>query len=191
MGLRNVAITGAMGSGKTSIAAVLVNAGYTKTSFAEPIRNVAALAYGTIDKGKDYEIEDAEGHVSTVSGRAVLQRVGQFIKHHDNLFWTRAFTRNADNINSPLITDDMRFLHEYKALSQRGWIIVGLQCPVEVRIERLTAINGRPPTQEELHHESEIEVPIIIEKADMVLDSTLDPYVNAQKILEVARATHN
>lgn len=186
--MRNIAITGLMGSGKSSIAAALVDSGFTKIAFADPIRNVASMAFGPISKAQDYKVDSIEGS-RLVSGRVVLQRVGQSVKSFDNLFWTRAFLRNSDNyLDVPLVCDDMRFTHERDALRGRGWLIVGLLCPDSVRIERLTVVNGRPPTPEEMRHESEREVPDILDTSDIIVDGTRDPFLNAKKILEAARA---
>jgi hypothetical protein len=186
--MRNVALFGKMSAGKSTIAAALSDAGYHKLSFATPLKNVAALAYGRVDKSSVYDVTSLAGDVSSVSGREVLQRVGQSIKSHDRDFWLRCFIRDAANYTGfPLVVDDGRFLFERDYLRSSDWLIVGVSCDTSVRLQRYQTLYGRYPNAEEMHHESEQEVDQIIQMAPLILQGTDDPYYNAKKILELTR----
>jgi len=196
--LLNVALFGQMYAGKSTIADAMADAGYHRISFAAPLKNVAALAYGTINKSQDYGIVsegvvDAAGTMkpwtTTKSGRQILQEVGQTIKQVDRDFWLKCFFRDSDNyLDTPLIVDDGRFLFEYEALAARGWLAVGIMTPDTVRWQRAVSLNGREPTPAEKNHPSETEIPDIIARCDIVVDGTADPYSNAKRILDVARS---
>jgi len=186
--MKNVALFGQMASGKSSIAAAMVDSGYTQMSFAQPLKNIAELAYGKVDKSGEYHVTSLDGLDSTISGREVLQRVGQSIKGHDRDFWLRCFFRASENyLDYPLVVDDGRFVFERDALRDRGWLIVGIDTPEGIRWERYRNIYGRYPTDVEMNHQSEIELPGIISEADIIISGTDDPYVNLAKIRAKAR----
>ena len=186
---KNIALFGQMASGKSSIAAALVDSGYVQLAFAQPLKNISELAYGKIDKSGEYEVTGLDGSVSLISGREVLQRVGQSIKGHDRDFWLRCFFNSSKNyLDTPLVVDDGRFTFERDALTREGWVIVGIDTPERVRRERYLTVYGRYPTQVELRHQSEIELPEIISNADVIVDGTEDPYENVRFILKYAKA---
>lgn len=185
--MRNVALFGQMASGKSTISKALVDSGYIQLAFAQPLKNISELAYGKIDKSGEYEVTKLDGLVELVSGREVLQRVGQSIKSHDRDFWLKCFFGSAQNyLDTPLCVDDGRFAFERDSLAAEGWLIVGIDTPERVRRERYITIYGRYPTSVELNHQSEIELPGIIDNADMVVSGTGDPYDNVRLILESA-----
>lgn len=182
--MRNVAIFGQMASGKSAIANILTQQDYIRIAFADPLKNISELAYGKIDKSGIYTVTDLAGNHQQVSGREILQRVGQSIKEHDRDFWLRCFFRTAEQFEGkPLIVDDGRFHFEAAALREQGWLIVGLNTDESVRFERYERAYGRMPTYQELNHQSEIEIPDIIQSADLVLDGTDDPSYNVVRII--------
>jgi hypothetical protein len=186
----NIALFGQMAAGKSTIAAGLEDAGYTRMSFAAPLKNVAALAYGKVDKGSMYEVtpkeDGADKHL--ISGREILQGIGEVIKWHDRDFWMKCFLRDAARYDTmPLVVDDGRFLFERNLLREAGWLIVGIQTPESVRDERHRVLHGRVPSQHEKEHESEKDIPEIVREADLILDGTADAYENVSAIL--VRAT--
>lgn len=188
--MRNIALFGQMASGKSTISKALVDSGFIQLSFAQPLKNIAELAYGKIDKSAQYEVTDNEGNISSVSGREVLQRVGQSIKSHDRDFWLKCFFGSAKNyLDTPLVVDDGRFTFERDYLADRGWLIVGIDTPEGVRRERYLTLYGRYPTYVELNHQSEVELPGIIDEADMLVSGIDDPYDNVREILRRAQET--
>ena len=181
--MKNVALFGQMASGKSAIASALVDSGYIQLAFAQPLKNIAELAYGKVDKSGEYAITTLEGETEYISGREVLQRVGQSIKSHDRDFWLRCFFSTARNyLDAPLVVDDGRFKFERDSLRAQGWTIVGIDTPERVRRERYRTVYGRFPTDVELSHQSEVELPEIISSADVILDGEDDPYMNIRTI---------
>jgi hypothetical protein len=197
--MRNIALFGHMGSGKTTIADALSRAGYQRVSFAAPLKAVAELAYGKIDKGAEYKtsmnLPDVNldgGHPLTAmkSGRQLLQEIGQSIKDVDRDFWLKCFFRTADTFaDTPLVVDDGRFNFEFTSLQSAGWLTVGINTHQSVRMQRYESIYGRVPTDGELNHQSEVEVPGILQKCQIIVQGTDDAYDNARKILRIARDT--
>lgn len=185
--MRSVALFGQMASGKSTISSALVDSGYAQMAFAQPLKNIAELAYGKIDKSGEYSVTTLDGKVEIISGREVLQRVGQSIKSHDRDFWLRCFFNSARHyLDTPLVVDDGRFLFERDALADNDWLIVGIQTPESVRRQRYLTLYGRYPTASELSHQSEVELPEIINSAPIILDGTQDPYLNVKQILQEA-----
>lgn len=186
--MKSVALFGQMASGKSTISTALVDSGFVQLAFAQPLKNISELAYGKVDKSGEYWITTMEGKHESISGREVLQRVGQSIKSHDRDFWLRCFFRTADNyLDTPLVVDDGRFIFERDALSAKDWLIVGIDTPETVRRERYLTVYGRYPTTVELNHQSEVELPGIIDEAELIVNGTADPYHNVRLILEAAR----
>lgn len=184
--MRNVALFGQMASGKSAIAQALVDNGYTKVAFAEPLKAISELAYGPIDKGTTYSV-NLDGYVRNVTGREILQRVGQSIKDHDRDFWLKCFLNTTNRLGSgPFVVDDGRFVFERDSLSKRGWLIVGVDTPVDVRMDRYQRAYGVLPSPTELDHPSETELPGIITNADLLVNGTDDPASSAGKILLAA-----
>ena len=107
--MRTVALIGKSGAGKTTIAQMLSeHHGYTKTSIAGPIRDIARMAYGRFDKGMRYP-QQTLGLTTFVSGRELLQNIGAALREMDSLFWCRAWW--TERISSPeelWVVDDVR-----------------------------------------------------------------------------------
>jgi len=189
--MRNVALFGRMAAGKSTIAAALEDAGYHRMSFAAPLKNIAALAYGPIVKGDMYEVTPREAGFDRVlvSGREILQDIGQYMKYVDRDFWLKCFLRDANRYDTmPLVVDDGRFTFERDLLRSNGWLIVGIDTDDEVRYNRYETLYGRRPTTDEANHESEAEVPGIVADADIIVDGTVEAYKNLTRILQEASA---
>lgn len=163
----NVAIVGKMGAGKSSLANHLVDVHkYTRVANAGALKALAAMAYGPIDKSETYRVtripEFAWGNEyeeDEISGREVLQGIGQIVKEFDRDFWLKAMMRDIETKgNGPFVCDDTRFPFEADFLRSKGWIIAKLYVPKEVRAERYERLYGRVPTESELNHPSETEV---------------------------------
>lgn len=154
----NLALIGQMGSGKSTIAQLLVDLyGYQKMSWAQPVKDIASLAYGPVDKATGYEVELPDGTPAVRTGRDILQRIGTDAMRDqvDRSFWIRAGTRRIEaRTDIAWVNDDTRFPNEADALARRGWIIVRVQVPDDVRFSRM----GRTPTPEELNHPSETSI---------------------------------
>jgi energy-coupling factor transporter ATP-binding protein EcfA2 len=163
----NVAIVGKMGSGKSTLANHLVDVHkYTRVANAGALKALATMAYGPIDKGETYRVTerdemawDEQWKEREISGRQVLQGIGQIVKEFDRDFWLKAMMRDvATKGNGPFVCDDTRFPFEADFLRERGWLIVKLYVAKEVRAQRYESLYGRAPTEAELNHPSETEV---------------------------------
>lgn len=177
--MRNVALVGKMGAGKTTLADGLIEVGYNRLSLAGPLKEISARVYGPIEKGASYETADRlTGEPVIKSGRQILQEVGQYMKYVDRDFWVKAALstaqRHTESSDAPLVCEDTRFIFEAEAFRNAGWIIVGIETPEDVRMERYERLYGREPTPQEMNHESEIEVPMILEGVDLLVNGTAD-----------------
>lgn len=168
----NVAIVGKMGAGKSSLANHLVDVHqYTRVANAGALKELAAMAYGPIDKSETYRVTREDDMAweqayreQEISGRQVLQGIGQIVKEFDRDFWLKAMVRDMQTKgNGPFVCDDTRFPFEAEFLRERGWIIAKLYVDKEVRAERYERLYGRAPTLAELSHPSETEVDDIVE----------------------------
>jgi len=177
-----------MYSGKSSIALALSEyKGYHRLSLSSSLKNVASLAYGEIDKSETYVTSRRNGTVESVSGRHVLQQIGQVIKDFDRDFFLRCLDRDVGRYDGmPMTIDDLRFMHELDWLRPQGWFIVAVSTPEYIRMHRAVAISGRRPSAQELGHESEVEIPLILSVADLIVSGDDDPYNNAAAILLAA-----
>jgi len=174
---KSVAIVGEFASGKTTLANALIEQyGYKRVSFAGRLKEMAADVYGgraPVEKSAMYEVFPLDGEPLDISGREVLQQLGQSVKAMDRLFWVRWLMNDIDAGrygDGPFVTDDCRFPYEAEALRERGFAIVRVMTPIKVRMERYEMTYGRLPTQKEMTHPSETEVTLI--DWDMLVDGT-------------------
>ena len=174
----NVAIVGEFASGKTTLANTLIeNFGFRRVSFAGRLKEMAAAVYesgSVVDKAKEYEVWPLDSEDSfDISGREVLQQLGQSVKSMDRLFWVRWLLNDIDAGkygDGPFVTDDCRFVYEADALRDRGFVIVRVMTPLKTRMQRYELTYGRVPTETEMNHPSETEVQNI--EWDILLDGT-------------------
>jgi len=181
----NLAIVGGFAAGKTTLSEGLVQQGWTRVSFARLLKEMAARAYGgEIQKNETYFVRDLEsGATRGISGRRVLQELGQSVKGMDRDFWISSLLsdiRNGVYGNGPYVIDDCRFPYEAEALRAQGFVIVALDTPLDTRIRRYYATYGYYPTSAELVHPSEIEL------VDIVVDHAIDGEMTPKEILEAA-----
>ena len=142
-----IAIIGGMGVGKSTILGVLVRRfNYQRMSWADPVKQLAALAYGEVGKNTVYEVHDSEGRRVEKLGRTILQQIGTDALRNivDDDFWVRIGTRMMDaeakgttGSNIRWVNDDTRFMNEAMALRERGFAFVRLLVPDAVRASRL------------------------------------------------------
>ncbi len=182
--MKNLAIVGGFAAGKTTLSEGLVQQGYTRVSFARYLKEIASKVYGDgqeIGKTQSYFVNTLAGEPRWVSGRQLLQELGQSVKALDRDFWIVALTNEISAGvygDGPFVTDDCRFPYEADALKSLGFRVVKLDTPLETRIRRYTETYGRAPTSEELVHPSEIEL------VDIVPGVTIDGTKSPKEILE-------
>lgn len=189
--MRNLAIVGGFAAGKTTLSEGLVQQGYTRVSFARYLKEIASRIYNEgvqLDKVGEYSVTSLNGLTGTLSGREILQQLGQAVKALDRDFWIKSLMADLDNGNygdGPFVTDDCRFPYEADALRNSGFMIVKLDVGLDVRIQRYEQTYGRKPTPEELVHPSEIELVDIV--PDFRLDGTMEPKTILATAIGVAR----
>ena len=179
----NIAIVGEFASGKTTLANHLIEKlDFTRVSFAANLKMMAALVYapslagqtGQVEKTKDFEVfPERWDDPGFISGREVLQQLGQSVKELDRLFWVRWMLNDIDSGrygDGPFVIDDCRFVYEADALRDRGFTICRMMTPKDVRMQRYELTYGRLPNESEMNHPSETEVQNI--KWDTLLDGT-------------------
>lgn len=176
--MHSVAIVGEFASGKTTLANALIEShGFKRVSFAGRLKEIAAEVYGggaPVEKTGKYEVHPLRwDDPGVISGREVLQQLGQSVKELDRLFWVRWLMNDIDAGkygDGPFVTDDCRFPYEAEALRERGFTIVRVMTPLKTRMERYEMAYGRMPTESELNHPSETEVQQI--DWDILVDGT-------------------
>lgn len=182
----DIALVGRMASGKTTLARTLIAMyDYTRVSHADGIKEMAALAYGIVNKTDTYEVRTLKGELELLSGREVLQGVGQTMKLFDRDFWLKISLNRTSHISGPVVNDDTRFVFESEALREIGFKVVRVNTPDEVRMARYVANYGREPTPAELAHESEREIDAI--PVDYEVNGMMEPEAAARQVFHGLR----
>lgn len=139
----NIAFVGKAGAGKTTCAEILAAQGYSRLSFAAPLKEIAVRIWG----------------VDALLDRGKLQYLGNAVRQYDEDAWVNAAVRDLGDEKVgpaylPWVVDDCRFPNEYWALKKRGFVIVRVWAPRNVRVARLRA-NGKLQDESQLEHVSE------------------------------------
>jgi dephospho-CoA kinase len=143
----DIAFVGKAGAGKTTGAEFLVvAAGYSRVSFAAPLKRVARIIWGP----------DAE------RDRGLLQWLGKVIRGRDPLAWANAARSEIEErrrtqltgATTPVVIDDLRFPNEWEMLRELGFVIVRIEADKEQRIRRLRG-NGKLQDEAQLNDVSE------------------------------------
>ena len=190
----SIAIVGEFASGKTTLANALIDMhGFRRVSFAGRLKEMAAAVYAgrsSVDKTEEYEVWPLRwDDPGTISGREVLQQLGQSVKELDRLFWVRWLMNDIEAGmygDGPFVTDDCRFTYEADALREKGFLIARVMTPTKVRMQRYELTYGRLPTQAEMNHPSETEVASI--EWDILLDGTQPVSQLAAALMEESQA---
>jgi len=134
-----IAISGKMGSGKTTLADELIKQVHeshpdvaTKVSLAAPVKEVAYKYFLMPEDVKD---------------RQLLQKIGQNFRHIKEDVWVDLMLNNVEALTDTtstdiVICDDMRFSNELNVLKQDGWFIIRLTVDEEEQKRRLECAYG-------------------------------------------------
>ena len=180
--LNNIVLVGRFGTGKSTVAQVLVDEyGYGRASLASNIKSLARDAYGTLDKGKHVRVTSRDGKHRDITIRQVLQELGEAVKDMDRDLWLRLLLNDIQFATGPLVVDDARFPFEAEALRQRGWVIARLYAPQMILMERYKDAYGRLPTEAEMNHVSETQSDFI--RPDIELNAELPPEMLAEALV--------
>ena len=117
-----IAIMGKAGAGKDLVADYLKSwHGYEKFTFAEGLYDICQDYY-------NMETKD----------RALLQDVGAKMREVDsNVFVNRLFNKMKDCESDKIVVSDVRFINEYNALRDAGFIFLRVEASLETRIKRI------------------------------------------------------
>lgn len=177
----NVALFGRFCAGKTTLAEALTELGYTRVSMAANMKQMVLEVYGTLDKSQSVEVTKRDGSIETMSVRGALQGLGEIVKDVDRDIWLKWFIADSQFITKPQVMDDARLHFEAKALRDRGWLLVKVDTPEGVRLQRYYDLYGRQPSRSEMDHPTETESDFI--EYDMVVDGMTSPALVAEAIL--------
>jgi dephospho-CoA kinase len=144
----NIFVCGYAGAGKTFCSEYIKKKyGHTQTKFARPVYSIANELCGMTKKD-----------------RGLLQLIGTDIgRSTDPDIWINRFKQDitiAEEVNKRLgndngfVSDDCRFLNEYKVLNELGWIGIYLDVDPEIRKQRLIGRDGSAQ-EETLNHIAE------------------------------------
>ncbi len=147
----NVAFVGKFGSGKTTAAKYLAEKhGFVKMSLADPMRQITKEIFG-IENKKDPRY------------RKIMQKLGtDWFRSEDPEVWINYLLKRVEKEPGPIVVDDARFTNEAMALCHRGWRLIYLKCPYEIRFERCMKRDGHFDIST-LNHPSETSVEQILE----------------------------
>lgn len=134
-----IAISGKMGSGKTTLADEIMKQVHeshpdvaTKVSLAAPVKEVAYKYFLMPEDVKD---------------RQLLQKIGQNFRHIKEDVWVDLMLNNVGALTDTtpvdvVICDDMRFTNELNCLKKDGWFIIRLTVDEEEQKRRLESAYG-------------------------------------------------
>ena len=114
-----IAITGKMGSGKSSLTKIIkdLEDGYV-TSFSSVIRKVII----------ELDLQPT---------RELMQATGDFFREFDKLVWTKQVLKEIKNINKTCIIEGIRYPFERDELAAQGFIILKLIANEDIRRQRI------------------------------------------------------
>ena len=136
-----IALTGAKGCGKDTVADILISAYYTpvdrrvrRVAFADPIKNEVMHIFGlkTIQQYDDFKrtTVTASG-VQAVEGRHVVREIGMLMRRYDvNQFVEYVDGQIAKDPNAIWVVTDLRFDNELIHLQNLGAKIVKIDRPI-------------------------------------------------------------
>lgn len=132
--LDRIAFAGPMCSGKTFLAEILAqNYGFKIFRFAGKLKEIVADLYGPVTKDNE--------------GRRMLQELADDLKKWDPMLFTNSLKRDItkhilySGIGNALVTvDDLRFKHEFDALKEMGFTVIGVHASEDVRMKRISKL---------------------------------------------------
>jgi gluconate kinase len=141
---RSVAFLGPQGSGKSTIAALVVeHRGYQRHGIADAIKHVAGMAYRDLGKTETLVLDRYTGQ-TVITGRELLQDIGAALRSVDNKFWLRVWRRDYFELQRHgygVVVDDVRLDAEvaYLRAVDPAIYIVGLHADEATRSARMGA----------------------------------------------------
>lgn len=145
MTLPNIGLMGRMRSGKDEAARYLAQQyGYMRFAFGDELKRYAHELFGESER----------------KPRELYQWFGQTMRQRDPDVWVRMCFADIDTwrdwteMDSPVVITDCRQPNEYAALKSAGYVLIRIECPDALRIQR--AIDaGDSFTAADLAHDTE------------------------------------
>ncbi len=161
-----IAVTGRMGSGKTTIAELLSDEYNYKT-----VRISGKLKKIIRELELPYE-------------RDVLQQTGDFFRKFDEIVWVRQAIKESKVLlkqGAPgIVIDDVRYKNEQRALVEADFILIRVVAPVKERKERIILRDGIEITNEDWkrwsNHPTELEIESISVTEEIENSSTINNF---------------
>jgi hypothetical protein len=150
-----IAISGKIGSGKSTVGDIFEKQGFQLDSFAKSVKDICSILFGydrnkidgstpadrlwreKVDKNhtnlmeKDFTPRDAMVLVGTEFGRNMI---------HPNIWIETLFNRYDKNTD--LLITDLRFPNEYEEIKKRGGIVIRINRPNLTKLTNLNSVNN-------------------------------------------------
>lgn len=180
---RIIAICGAKRSGKDVLANHIINKyGYTRLSFAEPLKELVKLLFNFSDEqvgliDGDNDEKDTIDERWGISPRKALQFIGTEVLQHKiqellpNIgrdYFANILLSKIENDKTYVISD-LRFIHEYEKIKHLDIDIIKVIRP---------SITSEEGEQNGEQHLSEVENQFIPCDKKIINDGTLEDYIN-------------
>ena len=149
-----IGISGKMGAGKDTAAAILVKMGYLQASFAQNLKSVASIITGIpYDEIVTREVKRMQAPDTNLTVAQVFQLLGNGIRNilGDDI-WIKSLFNNIKGDENVVISD-VRYLNEAEAIRKRGGIIIRIERSKENTAHTIGSQDGRDPI-----HVSETEL---------------------------------
>ncbi|MEU3708981.1 hypothetical protein [Streptomyces catenulae] len=148
MNIPLIGFAGAAGSGKDTAACCLVELGWRRKAFADPVRDMlyavnpvlidplseagtTTVATEVDQHGWEYvkrEFPEARGYLQRLGTEAGRQVLGAEV-------WVDALFRDYETWTEPVVVTDVRFPNEADAIRERGGLVVEIRRPSQALIE--------------------------------------------------------
>lgn len=154
-----IAFTGKMRSGKTTAADYLwMKYDFKTLSFGQPIKRIAEEYFAHLYE-PIYSSENGKSIAGYKKPRKLLQQIGQLFRQIDEDVWIKRAEQTMKYYEQyrdtrGIVIDDLRQPNEYEWARANGFVIIRINAPDSLRIERAKAA-GDDFDEADLTHETE------------------------------------
>lgn len=161
-----IGLTGKLRSGKDQVA------NYMEEYLMD--RDMPVHTLGFAGGIKELLLEYVPSTFETGKPRQAYQDVGQLLRGFDADVWVNRATKTIDALvdDTSVIVKDVRQPNEVQALKDRGFTIIKVDCPTEIRVAR--ALKKDTFELEQLYHETELAIDEIVPDHVILNIDTLD-----------------